>query len=232
MKKFLKPTLLSLALASSAVTMANIPEPNAVFYGKVTAKVGSTAVMLTEGEMTWEIRSRDDSSSHVFEVVLEPLADGRYSYKLEIPQQLSVDIDTLLPEVVKSLSIEDQQELFLRHYNITINGKKAILKDESLAVFASSQQNRASSVQLDLEVSADALGDELDKNGNGIPDAWENHYNISDISADDDGDGWTNEEEYANGTDPTVNNRVPLMVSESLAEDGTVELRVFEGGIS
>ena len=52
---------------------------------------------------------------------------------------------------------------------------------------------------------ADGYG--LDRDADGMPDAWEQQYkldpkNTSDGPADSDGDGYTNIEEYLNGTDP------------------------------
>jgi hypothetical protein len=48
-----------------------------------------------------------------------------------------------------------------------------------------------------------------DSDGDGMPDEWESRYELdpkdaSDGSQDKDGDGYTNVEEYLNGTDPTV----------------------------
>ena len=51
----------------------------------------------------------------------------------------------------------------------------------------------------------DALG--FDSNGNGLPDAWELAYfgNLNQTAGGDfDGDGISNQDEYLNGTDPTV----------------------------
>lgn len=237
-KLFCKPPfLVCLALVAGVQSLhANIPEPDVVFFGQVTGKVGALDVPVTEGQLSWEIRPKESSGAvYKYQVDLAKLSGGEYSYSLKIPQEVLVDIDTLMPQQENGLSIEAQKELFLKHYSISVNGEQAVLKDESLAFFASSQQNRAPYIQLDLEVSADALGDELDKNGNGIPDAWESHYNISDISADDDGDGWSNEDEYKGGTDPSVNNRVPLLSGENgntdlpeitLYENGLVQLRL------
>jgi Bacterial TSP3 repeat len=51
------------------------------------------------------------------------------------------------------------------------------------------------------------LGDsKLDTDGDGLPDLWERNYfgTLSQGANDDyDGDGWTNLQEYQNGTDPT-----------------------------
>lgn len=42
-----------------------------------------------------------------------------------------------------------------------------------------------------------------DSNGNGLPDAWETAYGVTDPDADDDGDGRSNYEEYRANTNPT-----------------------------
>jgi pectate lyase len=41
-----------------------------------------------------------------------------------------------------------------------------------------------------------------DTDNDGMPDAWEQEHNVSDGAADTDGDGYTNVEEFLNGTDP------------------------------
>ncbi len=50
-----------------------------------------------------------------------------------------------------------------------------------------------------------------DSDGDGMPDDWEKRYGLnprdpSDANLDKDGDGYTNIEEYLNGTDPTKRN--------------------------
>lgn len=42
----------------------------------------------------------------------------------------------------------------------------------------------------------------VDADNDGMPDAWETLYGVSDRNADADGDGYTNLEEFLNGTDP------------------------------
>ena len=47
-----------------------------------------------------------------------------------------------------------------------------------------------------------------DADDDGLPDAWETLYGVSDPDADPDGDGYSNIEEFINGTDPLIANVV------------------------
>lgn len=61
---------------------------------------------------------------------------------------------------------------------------------------------------------------EIDTDSDGMPDAWENIYLLDplvvDDRADNDGDGWTNFQEYARDTDPTdPNSKSEIVVNDS-----------------
>ena len=49
--------------------------------------------------------------------------------------------------------------------------------------------------------------DNSDLNGDGVPDDWESFFGANIDSADNDGDGWTNLEEYSMGTNPNLVNQ-------------------------
>jgi hypothetical protein len=49
-----------------------------------------------------------------------------------------------------------------------------------------------------------------DSNNNGLPDQWEARYGVTDPNGDDDGDGVSNIQEYALGTNPLVPNTMTL----------------------
>ena len=59
-----------------------------------------------------------------------------------------------------------------------------------------------------------------DTNANGLPDAWEAYYGVSDPNADPDGDGQTNLQEFLANTNPTNAASVFRMLSTSVNPNG------------
>jgi hypothetical protein len=86
--------------------------------------------------------------------------------------------------------------------------------------FASDGQAKSGVATFNLTVSAP-----LDSNSNGLPDAWEAAYGVSDPGADSDGDGLNNLQEYLAGTNPTNAASRLVILSESRNPDGSITLR-------
>jgi len=244
MKRLIKLSTVGLLLSSTL--MANIPEVDMYFYGKVTTQVGMTEIPVESGTLNWNIQSNTRGTkekNYNFSTELKPLSEGEYSYALKVPQALWTNLQTLQEEEAEVMTLEAKKELFLQHYDISINGEPALIADEKLQFFSVNEEKRAKAHRLDLKVSNAVLGDELDSDNNGLPDAWESLYGLNAngatvlASADGDGDGWTNLEEFEQGTDPRVNNKIPVLLSDlgvttkdeykaTLFENGLTQLRV------
>jgi hypothetical protein len=63
-----------------------------------------------------------------------------------------------------------------------------------------------------------------DTNGNGLPDAWETLYGVTDPDADEDGDGLNNAAEYRANTNPTNAVSALRMLAVERDYTGDVEL--------
>jgi hypothetical protein len=61
-----------------------------------------------------------------------------------------------------------------------------------------------------VNVPAFPAGMHTDSNSNGLPDQWEQRFGVTDPNGDDDGDGVTNAQEYAQATNPLVPNTMAL----------------------
>jgi hypothetical protein len=212
MKRFLHgspvcrlPVLLgSLALLLSTAHGRGIPEPNLIFYGKVTNTAGTVSHALYAGSLNWTLVPASGPAFNI-PVVLENLDNGNYSYRVEIPSEKVPAGFTLSADTLEAAGSEKTFTLA-----VTFNGEPAtmVLPDGSPHTGTAGHQElgRGKIERIDLEVSAETL----DSDGDGIPDWWEalyptamNPYNIQDALLDADGDGVPNILEYLEGSDPT-----------------------------
>ncbi len=87
----------------------------------------------------------------------------------------------------------------------------------------------------DMDGCNDATED-LDDDNDGMPDVWENSYNldplVDDASDDPDGDGFTNLDEYNNGTDPQVYDVAATVIDNDIDADSDGDLILQDTGTS
>jgi hypothetical protein len=82
-------------------------------------------------------------------------------------------------------------------------------------VFTQSVALTGENVRIEFKIATSSI---LDTDGDGMPDWWEDLYgldknNPADANQDADGDGWTNLQEYQNGTNPRVAGSTPRSAS-------------------
>lgn len=195
-----------------------IPEPETIFYGKILNHSGPQPHQMIEGNLRWTI-SKDGPDGLQFETKLVSLADGLYSYRLAVPHSaLSLGLEAN-PDALPLSGIATTHE----HLAITVNGKVATIATAGGKTFDVSQAARAATYRLDLEVDF-ALPD---TDSDGMADWWEDRYGLdkqsNDAANDPDGDGLSNLAEFLGGTDPTIDDRRPRLLTSTVqvAAEGT-----------
>ena len=205
-------TLLAPTLAS-----AQISEPDTIFYGQVINRTSGQLDLVTAGKLVWTI-ARPDGRQLTLRAALSPLNNGQYSYRLTVPHQalaygLTVaDASVPLPVTPANCS----------HLLITVDGAPAGILAPGSSQFAVAQVARAATYRLDLEL----LNPLADTSGDGIPDWWKAKYGITNPNGDNDGDGWSNLQEFHNGGNPNQDNRLPSLATTEywVYADGLTEI--------
>ena len=206
-------------LAGLPARAASVTEPATVLYGKVIAIGVDQPYLLREGNLAWTVR-RADGVDVTLRAGLFPLNNGEYSYRLNVPHEaLAVGL-TASTNHVPLRAVDDLNG----HLAITVNGRPARLLPPAGAAFNAGQLRRAATYRLDLVVPID----DVDSDGDGIPDWWEKLYGKNNALEDSDGDGWSNLAEYRNGGDPGKDNRNPSLSTRELTAyaDGITGLKL------
>ena len=212
--KFLATLTAAFVCGLSSLTASTVPEPSTILYGKVLHRDYGHEHQLTEGSLQWTLRNQDDVE-FTYNVELEDI-QGVFSYKISIPHQAlssGLEVD---PSVVPLGVGEDTYEFV----SIEVDGYPAAILWSEVDFLSLIQNSRAATHRIDLLVSFDLL----DTDGDGMPDWWEKFYGLNwqlnDADLDPDGDGWSNLEEYLNGTDPLFDDRAPTVQTLELAAYG------------
>lgn len=167
----MKSTLLAVLVLAGAVRLeaARILEPATVFYGRIVARVGEREFPITEGQLRWTlVGPRTGDTPLELSATLQPLGDGRYSYRLAVPHEaLAYDLTTsgrTLPLTAAGGR--------LKHVRVLVNGQPATLVAPATDSFTASQATRAAAYRIDLEVPTYGV----DSDGDGLPDWWEDAH--------------------------------------------------------
>src|ERR1051326_1594392 len=172
-----------LSLLFSFSLAAGIPEPETGFYGKVVNRTSGQEYVMSQGALAWTI-IRPDGAQVALAAELQPLNNGQFSYRLDIPHQaLSAGVDISSNAVPLTI-----QPAPCTHFQISVDGFPAKIIVPGTASFAVAQSSRAATYRLDLEV----FNPLPDSDADGIPDWWAQKYGLDDALADPDGDGLNN----------------------------------------
>ena len=207
--------------SAAAAASAGFTESDVLFYGEVRQSGGGQTVLLQAGTLEVTFVNQSNAVNKVkLACELRPTGLGQtkpYSYALKVPL-------AYLPEAGRMdefLSVGSTTTQF-KIQEIKVNGVPATLPDGSKEFYGLNFASRSSEYQLNLLVQ----GSSTDSDGDGTPDWWESLYgldpHLAETDNDLDDDGWTNLQEFQLGSDPSVSNRTPQLI--------TSEIRVPESG--
>lgn len=218
MKPFFLPILAILSsflCAATSLRAEGFTDTSVHFYGEVRQISGAQTVLLQSGtlEMTF-VNQLNPANRVSLQTELRPIGAGAsqpYSYALKVPLAYLPEA----PRLQDFLAIGAASTNF-KLTAISIDGVTATLPDGSQEFYGLSFASRSMQYRLDLIVKANST----DTDGDGLPDWWEEHYNlnaaIADSDSDLDGDGWSNLEEFNRGSNPALSNRIPQLASKQL----------------
>ena len=213
-------------LGLAAASGQGFTEPDVLFYGKVRKSGGGQTVLLQAGKLEMTFVNQSNPTNRVsLKADLYPAGNGAnkvYSYAAKVPLAYLPE----LPRIGGFLSVSTLPTSF-KIQGITVDGIPATLPDGSKEFYGLSFASRAGDNRLDLLVA----GDSADGDHDGLPDWWESLFELdptlADAEADSDSDGWSNLEEFRRGSNPTVSNREPLLVTAGVVVPESGEAGVY-----
>lgn len=198
---------------------AKIPEPDTILVGSV-AGTGGSAVASRPGQ-TVVVRAVVDGATLAS---AEIPADGDGRFVLRVPMD-----DGVAPRLTGTAKSSDRIRVVVENAAAGLSLEAEETKAGGIEIPA----GRGNVMALSFSVAGDIVVDDI--NANGIPDEWEIRYSTprngfaalslarDDGALDNDGDGFSNREEWIAGTDPQ--NTESVFVCTSIEQDGD-ELRI------
>jgi len=170
------------------ISLAFVPEPDGVIYGRVYHRFNQQLVPTQAGEIS--VMAQLNGTI----IATATVAPGTNYYLLRIPMD-----DGAEPRLPNTAKPGDTVRVLLSNTVTAVvfdTGQMCPLPEE-----------RAPVVPLDVAVDANVAGIAPDSNGDGIPDYWVTYYGFNPgdpvANLDTDGDGFSTYAEFVAGTDPT-----------------------------
>lgn len=180
----MNPRLLTLTLLGATLATAAIPEPDVVFYGRVTLSPANTAYV--PATVAWTLSGNAESLTVSQTQIVVVNTETFYVSRIPFETRKLTD-NTTLPTTPNTLGLSATNVTYTR--TATVDGRNAVLGGAASFDYGASSQGV--NLQLDL-----VLGETFAE--------WSQRYfgNLVSQTADADGDGKTNYQEYLSGTDP------------------------------
>lgn len=181
---------LMMAFLAVSLAIAKIPEPDTILVGSLAGANG--AAISSQPGQTLVVRAVVDGATLAS---AEVPSGGDGCFILRVPMD-----DGVAPRLAGTAKSSDRIRIVVDNVAAELSAEAEETKAGGVEIPA----GRGNILSLSFSVAGDIVLDDI--NGNGIPDDWELQAGLSleqdDSALDNDGDGYSNREEWIAGTDP------------------------------